>query len=344
MRRVDVDADTSVATIQGGATAIDVISATEPHGLVAATGGWGTVGMVGLTTGGGYGPLTSRCGLALDNLLGAEVVLADGRLVYCDAHENPDLFWALRGGGGNFGVVTSMRVRLHPIRQVLGGTMLFPWSQAESALSGYAGVIANAPDELSALAGVLSAPDGNPVVLLAPMWSGEAGQGEKFIVKLRQLGTPVVDKVGPMSYWDWLGMFEAGAPVGRHYAVKNRSLAQLTPEVISTLVAGGQQRSSPFSAIVIDDFRGAATRVPLAATAFGLRKEHFMVEIIAAWEPTAENDGETHRKWARTLSEKLAPHALPGGYTKCLGARRLRTDGSCVRCQHRPTARAEASV
>ena len=177
MRRVDVDAETSVATIQGGATANDVISASEPHGLVAATGGWGTVGMVGLTTGGGYGPLTSRYGLALDNLLGAEVVLAGGRLVDCDARENPDLFWALRGGGGNFGVVTSMRVRLHPIRQVLGGTMLFPWSQAESVLGGYAELIANAPDELSVLGGVVSAPDGSPMVLLAPMWSGEARQG-----------------------------------------------------------------------------------------------------------------------------------------------------------------------
>jgi FAD/FMN-containing dehydrogenase len=111
MRRVDVDVDASVATIQGGATALDVISAA-PHGLVAATGNCGTVGMVGLTLGGGYGPLTGRYGLALDNLLGAEVVLADGRLVRCDDHENSDLFWALRGGGGNFGVVTSMRVRL----------------------------------------------------------------------------------------------------------------------------------------------------------------------------------------------------------------------------------------
>lgn len=319
MRRVEVDPNASVATIQGGATGVDVISATGPHGLVAATGNWGAVGMVGLTLGGGYGPLTSRYGLAVDNLLGAEVVLADGRLVYCDTHENPDLFWALRGGGGNFGVVTSMCVRLHPIRQVLAGRMLFPWPQAESVLGGYAEVIANAPDELSILGGVLSAPDGSQVVLLAPMWSGEAGQGEKLIVKLRQLGTPVVDKVGPMNYGDWLGMFAAVAPVGRYYAQRTRWLAQLTPAAISTLVAGAQRRSSPFSSILVGDFRGAATRVPLAATAFGLRKEHFMVGIGAAWEPTAEDDGENHRDWARTLSENLAPHALPGGYPNTLG-------------------------
>ena len=319
MTRVDVDAEVSIATIQGGATAVDVISAVEPHGLVAATGNCGTVGMVGLTLGGGYGPLTPRCGLALDNLLGAEIVLADGRLIHCDDHRNPDLFWALRGGGGNFGVVTSIRVQLHPIRQVLAGMMLFPWSQAESVLGGYAESIAGAPDELSVLAGVLPAPDGSPVVLLAPMWSGETSRGEQWIARLRQLGTPLVDQVGPMNYRDWLGMFGAAAPAGRHYAAQTRSLGQLTPEVISKLIAGGEQRSSPFSGVVVHDFRGTAARVPLVSTAFGLRKEHFMVEIIGAWEPTAEDDGENHREWARTLSENLAPHALRGGYPNMLG-------------------------
>src|SRR5271165_2434011 len=162
MKQVEIDLKRSEATIQGGASAADVVSVAAPYGLVAATGNCGTVGMVGLTTGGGYGPLTSRYGLALDNLLGAEVVLADGRLVYCDDRENPELFWALRGGGGNFGAVTAMRVRLHPVRQVLGGMILFPWSEAESVLRGYAKAIADAPDELSVLAVLLSAPDGSP--------------------------------------------------------------------------------------------------------------------------------------------------------------------------------------
>jgi len=319
MRGVDVDVDESVATIQGGATAVDVISASEPQGFVAATGNCGTVGIVGLTLGGGYGPLTPRYGLALDNLLGAEVVLADGRLVRCDDSQNPQLFWALRGGGGNFGVVTSVRVQLHPIRQVLAGMILFSWSEAEIVLRGYAETSASAPDELSVLAGVLSAPDGSPVVFLAPMWSGEIGHGEACIAQLRQLGEPVMDQVGPMTYRDWLGMFEAAAPVGRQYAAQTRSLAGLSPAGISTLIAAGQHRSSPFSAIVLHHFRGAATRVPLAATAFGLRKEHFMVEIIAAWEPAIEDNGKDHTQWARTVSETLAPHALPGGYPNMLG-------------------------
>jgi FAD/FMN-containing dehydrogenase len=319
MRRVNVDPDASVATIEGGATAVDITSATSPYGLVAATGNCGTVGMVGLTTGGGYGPLTSRYGLALDNLLGAEIVLADGRLVHCDDHNNPDLFWAIRGGGGNFGVITSMRVRLHSIRKVLAGLMLFPWSQAEPVLRGYAESIADAPDELSISTGALPGSDGSPMVFLAPMWSGDHKQGEEWITRLRHLSTAVVDTIGPITYLGWLDMFASGAPVGRHYAAKNRALAHLTPAVISALVASGQQRSSPFSGIIFHDFRGAATRVPLAATAFGLRKEHFMVEIIAAWDPAAEDDGENHRNWARTLSENLAPHALPGGYPNMLG-------------------------
>jgi FAD/FMN-containing dehydrogenase len=319
MRRVDVDPGASVATIQGGANAVDVISAVMPQGLVAATGNCGTVGMVGLTLGGGYGPLTPRYGLALDNLLGAEVVLADGRLVNSDEHENSDLFWALRGGGGNFGVVTSMRVQLHPIRQVLAGMMLFPWSEAEAVLRGYDETIANGPDELSVLSGVLPGPDGSPLAFLAPMWSGERKQGEEWIAGMGKLGAPVMNKVGPMNYRDWLDMFAAAAPIGRHYAAQTRSFARLTPAVISTLLAAGQQRSSPLSAMILHDFRGAAARVPLPATAFGLRKEHFIVEIIAAWEPSAENDGRNHREWARTLSESLAPHALPGGYPNMLG-------------------------
>ena len=319
MRRVDVDPVASVATIEGGATGIDVTSATVSYGLVAATGNCGAVGMVGLTTGGGYGPLTSRYGLASDNLLAAEVVLADGGLVHCDDQSNPDLFWAIRGGGGNFGVITSMRVQLHPIRQVLAGMMLFPWAQAESVLRSYAESIADAPDELELITGVLPGHDGSPLVFLGPMWSGDEKQGQESIAKLRQAGTPVVDKIGPITYLDWLNMFAAGAPVGRHYAAQTRSLARLTPEAISTLVASGQDRSSPFSGIIVHDFRGGATRVPLAATAFGLRKEHYLIEIITAWEPTAEDDGGSHRQWARTLSENLAPHALPGGYPNMLG-------------------------
>jgi len=319
MRRVDVDSKTAVATIQGGTKAEDLISAAAPHDLVAATGNCGTVGMVGLTVGGGYGPLTPRCGLALDNLLGADLVLADGRLVNCDSDENPDLFWALRGGGGNFGVVTSMRVRLHPVREMLAGMILFPWSEAESIFSGYTSVVAEAPNELGGLSGVVTWPDGGPMVFLAPMWSGERNQGEAVIAELRRLGTPVFEQLGPMAYGDLINMFAAHSVSGRHYAIQTRSLRELSAEIVRSLIAAGETKTSAYSAIILHHFRGAATRVPVKETSFGLRAEHFMAEIIAAWEPSADDDGSIHREWARTVSENLALHALPGVTRTCWG-------------------------
>lgn len=319
MRRVDVDSKASVATIQGGTKAEDLISAAAPHGLVAATGNCGTVGMVGLTLGGGYGPLTPRSGLALDNLLGAELVLADGRLINCDTHENPDLFWALRGGGGNFGVVTSMRVRLHPVREMLAGMILFPWSEADSIFSGYTSVVAQAPNELGGLSGVVTGPDGGPMVFLAPMWSGERNQGEAVIAELRRLGTPAFEQLGPMAYGDLINMFAAHSVSGRHYAIQTRSLRELSAEIVRSLIAAGETKTSPYSAIILHHFRGAATRVPVKETSFGLREEHFMVEIIAAWEPSSDDDDLIHQQWARTVSENLALHALPGGYPNMLG-------------------------
>jgi len=168
MRYVTIDTVTQSALVSGGALARDVIAAAGPHGLIAVTGSCSTVGMTGLTLGGGYGPVSGRYGLAVDNLLSAEVVLADGKSVVADESENPDLFWALRGGGGNFGVVTSMRIRLHPLQSVLGGLILFPWSDAELLLRAYAEFVTSAPDNLTVMAGALMAPDGKPALFLAP--------------------------------------------------------------------------------------------------------------------------------------------------------------------------------
>jgi hypothetical protein len=319
MRRVEVDADARVATILGGVTAGDLINAAAPHGLVAVTGTIGAVGMAGLTLGGGYGPLTSRYGLALDNLLGAEVVLANGQLVTADASENAELFWALRGGGGNFGVVTSMRVRLHRPPGLLAGLILFPWSEAEQVLRGYAKAMVTAADELGVTVGVLSGPNGDPVLLLAPTWSGGPAEGERIIAELQSLGRPLLVMTCPMAYSDLLDMYDAHVVNGCHYAVQTRWVSALTPEVISTLIAGASNRTSPFTTISLHHFHGAATKVPWHATAFGLRREHFLVEAIAAWEPCAQVDSTTHRQWAQNLSQALAPVALAGGYPNLLG-------------------------
>jgi FAD/FMN-containing dehydrogenase len=317
MNQVEVSG--RIATVAGGATAANVISAAAASGLIGVTGWHGVVGMAGLTLAGGYGPLIASHGLALDSLVGAEVVLADGQRVTTDADNNPDLLWALRGGGGNFGVVTSMKIRLHPHRSVLGGMILFPWSDANKVLSGYAAVAASAGNDLTVAAGIFSLPDGNTTLFLAPAWTGEPAQGETIVATLQRLGTPIHAQIGTMSYQDLTHSFDTRVVNGRHYALQTRSVPELTSNVISSIIKAGSNMSSPFSTIILQHFRGKATQTPLDATAFGLRRDHFLVEIIAAWEPVVGHDGTDHRSWAQDLSKALAPFSLPGGYPSMLG-------------------------
>jgi FAD/FMN-containing dehydrogenase len=177
MSQVIVDPHSRVATVQGGARTTDVAAAAGAHGLVAALGNCGAVGIGGLTLGGGYGPLNGLYGLAADNLLGAEVVLADGRLVTTNPDEEPELFWATRGGGGNFGVVISLRVQLHEMRHMLSGMIVYPWSEAETVLHRYAALAATMPDELDVPVSMASGPDGQPAIMLVPLWNGKQLQG-----------------------------------------------------------------------------------------------------------------------------------------------------------------------
>ncbi|WP_395672807.1 FAD-binding oxidoreductase [Inquilinus sp.] len=318
MAQVEVDAADRVATVGGGTTAGAVAAAADAHGLLAVTGWHGVPGMAGLALGGGYGPLIASHGLALDNLVGAELVLADGRVVTADATHNPDLFWALRGGGGNFGVVTSLRLRLHPKCPMLGGAILFPWTDAERVLGGSAGIVASAGDSLTMLTGIFPLPDGSPGIMLAPAWTGEPDPGRTVMARLQQLGSPIHAQIGPMTYPDLLRSFDSQVVGGRHVALQSRCLPELTPRAISALIEAGGHRSSSMSAIVLQQFRGAAARIPADATAFGLRRDHVLVEIIAAWDAGAK-DGGLHRQWARTLSDVLAVGALPGGYPNTLG-------------------------
>ena len=316
MRGVTVDASARVATVGGGATAADVMAAAAPYGLVAAAGNCGGVGMTGLTLGGGYGPLNGRFGLASDNMLSAEVVLADGRTVTADATNETELFWALRGGGGNFGVVTSMRVRLHPVDRLIGGLIVFPWSQAATMWRGLGELLSTAPDELTVQSGLLPDPDGNPAAFLAPAWSGDLAAGERVVGALAKLGTPLVTQVAPMTYGEMLGQWDAHVVGGQHWAVRTRTLPGFTPKIIDALVEAGRTRTSPRSLLPIHHCHGASTRIPSDETAFANRREHFVVEIVAGW---SSGDGAAHRAWANEVSAALAPHAMPGGYPNLLG-------------------------
>jgi FAD binding domain len=318
MRQVEVDPAQQTAVIGGGATSKDVAVATVPHGLIAVTANAGAVGMGGSTLGGGYSPMSPQFGLICDNLLEATVVLADGSLILANSSENPDLFWALRGGGGNFGVVTSMRFRLHPVREFLAGVMLFPWAQAEQVLRGYADLAASLPDELGVTCGVLPAPDGAPAVFLARNWQGGRQQGESIVGVLRSLGTPIAEQVGWMTHDVMLDRYDASVVNGHHYAAATRWFHHLTPDVIAASIDGMNQATSPLSLVAWHHFRGAPTRVARDATAFGLREQHFMMDIVAVWEPASWAEGNRHRKWMRDLSQALAPFALPGGYPNML--------------------------
>lgn len=320
MRDVVVDPHSRVATIAGGAKATDVAAAADAHGLLAALGSCGTVGMAGLTLGGGYGPLIGAHGLAADSLLAAEVVLADGQYVTADADNEPELFWALRGGGGNFGAVTSLQIRLHEKRHMLAGSIIYPWSEAGNVLRGYAALAATAPDELGLFIGMASGQNGRPALQLAPLWNGEKQRGERAMRDLQALGTPLFAQIEPMTYSDVLAPVDAilKQKDGCHYEVRTRWLPALTPGAIDIMIAAVTAKTSPHSMLFLHPFHGAAARVASDATAFGLRREHFLLEIVACWEPD-ENDGSAHRQWARELSRNLAPFSLPGGYANLLG-------------------------
>jgi hypothetical protein len=196
--------------------------------------------------------------------------------------------------------------------------MLFPWAEAEPVLRGYADVAASLPEELGVTCGVVPAPNGAPTVFMAPNWHGDRRQGEEIIGSLRSLGTPIADHVGWMTYDVMLNRFDASVVNGRHYAASTRWFHHLTTDVIAASIAGMDQATSPLSLIAWHHFRGAPTRVPPDATAFGLRKQHFMMDILAAWEPASEEKGNVHREWVRAFSESLAPFALPGGYPNML--------------------------
>lgn len=318
LRRETADARAAVADLQGGATAGDLVGAAQPHGMVAVTGTVDAVGMVGLSLGGGYGPLTGRFGLALDNVLSIDVVLADGSLITTDAEHEPELFWALRGGGGNFGVVTSMRVRLHTLPTILTGMIMFPWAQATSVLKALDEPLLRGPDELTVQCGILTGPTGDPVVFVAPTWCGEATQGERALEQLTRLGDPLVAQIAPTTVADMLAQTGSMFPTGRHVEIRPRTVPGLTSGMTDALVAGGEAMTSALSAVSLHSLHGAAARVPVEDTAFGVRSPHLLVENIAIWEP-GDGGAAEHRAWVRDLSDALAREALPGGYVNLLG-------------------------
>ncbi|WP_037360789.1 FAD-dependent oxidoreductase [Amycolatopsis orientalis] len=310
LNRVAVDAGRRAAVVGGGARANDVLAAAEARGLTAAVGTIGTVGFAGLALGGGYGPFLGKYGLAADNLLGAEIVLADGEVVLANASRLPDLWWALRGGGGNFGVVTSLGVRLHAAPRITTGPVWYPASDTARVFAAVAEIQTDAPDELTVQTGVLAGADGSLCALVWPTWCGPADP-DGFLARL---GTPLASQIETVpSYAAEIARRDAMFPDGRSVTIRTRSLPALTAEIGSVLASAAEARTSPLSGLSIHHFHGAASRVPVTDTPFPLREDHLMVEVLGL------GDGNDDRAWADATAAALDRYALPGAYANLLG-------------------------
>jgi FAD/FMN-containing dehydrogenase len=316
MRAVYVDPMARVARAQGGATWSDFDQATAEHGLATTGGAVSTTGIGGLTLGGGLGWLMRSYGMACDNLRSVEIVTADGQIRRASATEHPDLFWAIRGGGGNFGVVTEFEYQLHPVTTVLGGMLVHPAARAKEALQFVREFHQTAPDELTIFTGLMTSPDGVPIVAFIVCYNGPIENGERVLAPLRAFGPPVADLIQPMSYVAQQSMLDEGFPSGMQVYWRSDFLQQLDDDVIDILVEHHAGITSPFSALLLEQFGGAVRRVATDATAFVHRDADFNLAIISRWTDPAEAD--RHVAWARGVHRAISPHTS-GTYVNYLG-------------------------
>jgi FAD/FMN-containing dehydrogenase len=318
MKGIYVDPLHRTATAQTGLTWGEFDRETHLYGLATTGGLISTTGIAGLTLGGGVGWLMGRCGLVCDNTLSYDVVLASGELIRTNADQHPDLFWALKGGGGNFGVVTSITYRTHPIATVLSGMVLHPLAEARDVLRFYRDfVMSGPPDELTVYAAVLSTPDGHPVLALIPCWCGEnLAEGERLLEPLRRFGSPIADLINSMTYPAMQRMVDGVAPFGLRSYWKSRFLRSLPDTAIETFAEFAQSRTSPRSLAVLEYAHGAVSRVPPDATAFPTRSDPFDLVLISAWTDSRED--ARHLEWTRKFHSAMEPWSAGSVYVNTL--------------------------
>jgi FAD/FMN-containing dehydrogenase len=327
MRSVLVDPKAMKARAEGGATWGDFNHATYPFGLATTGGVISTTGVGGLTLGGGIGYLTRRFGLSCDNLVSCDVVTADGTFRTASETENADLFWALRGGGGNFGVVTSFEFRLHPVKDVFGGPMFFELKHAAEVLRFYREFIRHAPEEFGGFPAFQIAPPlpfipekrhGDPLCLFVACWSGPMDQGEKALKALHGVAPVVAEHVGPMPYPALNAAFDPLLPPGMQHYWKANFVKELTDEAISAHLEHGPKVPAVTSTMHIYPINGACQRAGPPATAFGHREASFAAVIAGMWPDPADN--KKNIKWVRDYYDAIAPHSETGGYTNFAAA------------------------
>lgn len=289
MKSIEVDATHRRARAQGGVLWREFDRATQAFGLAVPGGTDSEVGIAGLTLGGGNGWLMGLYGATCDNLLGANVIMAGGQLVSASANENADLFWALRGGGGNFGIVTSFSYRLHPVGPtVIGGAILYAYKDALKVLRNFRDFADSAPDALTVYA-CLIYDNGQPVVAIAACYAGPQERTEAAVAPLRGWGTIVGDQLRAMPYLELQSLFDAARPAGRLSAMRSNFMADLPDDAVQILVERFTAAPSVFSAVIVEHCHGAITRVAPDATAFGLRSNPYHLEILAFWDNAAES-------------------------------------------------------
>jgi FAD/FMN-containing dehydrogenase len=322
MKSITVDASSKTVRVEPGVTLGELDAATQEHGLALPVGINSTTGIAGLTLGGGFGWLSRKNGMTIDNLIAADVVTANGDLVRASAEDHPDLFWALRGGGGNFGVVTSFEFQLAPVGpEVLSGLIVHPGSDARACLDFYRDFAAHSPDELTTWVVMRKAPPlpflseevhGTDVLVFAVMYNGDMTSGEQAVQALRDYGNPIADAIGPHPFVGWQTAFDPLLTPGARNYWKSHNFSELSDGLLDLLVAKAQALPSGHSEIFIAQLGGAQGRVDAAATAYWHRDAAFVMNVHTRWEDAA--DDERCIAWARKLFDETGAHATGGVY------------------------------
>jgi len=297
MKSVFVDDATRRVRVQGGATLGDIDRETHVFGLAVPCGIVPKTGIGGLTLGGGVGWLIRKYGMSIDNLLSAQVVTADGKVLAASASQNDDLFWALRGGGGNFGVVTCFEFQAHAVSTVWGGLLLYPREKAVGVIRHFRDYMASAPDELTAYAALL--------VGVIPCYCGDLADGERVLQPLRKFGNPILDGIQAMPFPTMQSLLGPSFPDGNHNYWKSTLQQELPDDAISAIVEHANRLQSPLSFVVLEYYGGAAGRISSEATAFPHRHLPWDILFIAQWADPAQTGA--HRDWARSGEEMLRP-------------------------------------
>ncbi len=306
-----------IAEVQTGATWGDFDKATQQYGLASTGGLISTTGVAGLTLGGGVGWLVRKHGLCCDNLVGADLVTADGSLLNVSTKENPELFWGIRGGGGNFGIVTSMKFQLYKLGKVVGGMIVHPQNNAKEVIQFYREFMKTAPNDLTLYAALLTSPDGFPVVGYVGCYSGEVENAEDVLKPLREFGSPLADQMGPMSYIELQSMLDAPFPKGNRYYWKSGFIKELSDDAIDMIISNASIVASPYTAIILEFYGGVSVTEPEGGTSYPHRQSEFDLVIISNW--TSPDEDEKNITWTRKFFDSMAPFLSHRVYMNALG-------------------------